>query len=280
MRWAVFGNKGMLGMEFQTRLTQLGYSVVGFNRDNLDLSLSFKDIARVVDSADVIVNAIAYTAVDKAEAEPKLAHLVNATYAEKIAKIASELGGRYLHISTDYVFDGDALSPYKISDVPNPQTAYGKSKLAGERLVAASNSNFTILRTAWLYGQYGRCFPKTIAKAIEENGFARVVEDQIGQPTWARDVVDFAIEISKLNVVPPLVHATSSGAASWADFAEEIALSLSKPPGVVQRVSSDQYSTAAKRPRLSALDHSGSPVPGIGSWRERWHEAAKTVLNR
>jgi dTDP-4-dehydrorhamnose reductase len=148
----------------------------------------------------------------------------------------------------------------------------------GEQLVASSGADYSISRTSWLYSAGGKNFAKTIARYLEANGSVRVVNDQIGQPTWARDLAEQVIAVAQLEEMPRIVHAVSSGQASWADFACEIAKSLGLGVESVIEVSSSEFKTAAKRPAFSVLDNSTFGIEPIGDWRERWAEAAPIVL--
>ena len=162
MRFAVVGDQGMFGKDMFSLLDSSGRGVTGFNRDSIDLDDSEDQLARVLSEFDVVINAVAYTAVDKAEAELDLAMKVNGEYAGKLARVAAMTSANFMHISTDYVFDGERVGPYETSSETNPRSSYGRSKLRGEQLVGDSGATFTIFRTAWLYGQHGKCFPKTI----------------------------------------------------------------------------------------------------------------------
>jgi dTDP-4-dehydrorhamnose reductase len=190
MGFAVIGNRGMFGAEMVEFLNSQHKQVIGFNRDSMDLNSSVEQLAEQLQGVDVIVNAVAYTAVDRAESEPELAILVNGEYAGKLAQAAKSVGAKFMHISTDYVFDGSASSPYPTNAPTNPQSAYGSSKLLGENLVADSGANYTIFRTAWLYGKHGRCFPKVIIEKASKKDSLRVVNDQFGQPTWTKDLAE------------------------------------------------------------------------------------------
>jgi len=273
MGFAVIGDRGMLGTEMVEFLTSQGRQVTGFNRGSMDLSVSFGELANQLQEFDVIINAVAYTAVDKAESEQGLAHLVNGEYAGKLAKVAKTIGAKLMHISTDYVFDGSAVNPYPTIALTKPQSAYGSSKLLGENLIADSGANYTIFRTAWLYGKHGRCFPKVIFDKTLKNEPLRVVNDQFGQPTWTNDLAQQVFSFSELSMAPTIVHAVSSGKASWFDFAREI---VGDYP--IQPVSSAEFVTAAKRPSYSVLDNSSNQVTPIGDWRERWTLARSSVL--
>lgn len=279
MLWGVIGNTGMLGSDLEQELLRSGHKVIGFNRSNLDLTISPSELAHQISCQgqfDVLVNCVAYTAVDKAESEPDQAMLVNGEYAGKLALVAKELGSRFVHISTDYVFDGSSGAPYLPEEKTNPQSAYGRSKLAGEIAVQESGADYQIFRTAWLYGANGPCFPKTVQRGLGQAGAMKVVADQIGQPTWTVDLAKLIIAHSKLDQAagPRIVHGTASGQASWFDFAQEIARSLGHDPEkVVQPITTADYPTAAARPAYSVLDNQNESGLVIGDWRERWRQA-------
>ena len=278
MRWAVIGGTGLFGQDLLAFLKLQGEDAHGFNRTNLQLSDEPQKIAEQLKGFDVWVNCVGYTNVDKAETDVYEANLVNGIYAGALAESAKLAGVRFIHISTDYVFDGQSISPYKITDSIDPQTAYGKSKALGEQLVSESGADYSILRTAWLYGANGRCFPRVVAELIRKNGSVRVVSDQFGQPTWARDLAEMVWQVLQLETMPRVVHAVSSGKSSWADFAKEVALSLGLSADSIEEISSQEFPTAAKRPAWSVLDNSSDVLKPIGDWRERWREAASEVL--
>jgi dTDP-4-dehydrorhamnose reductase len=280
----VIGNTGMLGSDLEHELLRSGHKAIGFNRSNLDLSKSPSDLAQEISSHgqfDVLVNAAAYTHVDKAESEPDQAMLVNGEYAGKLALVAKELGARFVHISSDYVFDGNSNSPYQSEEKTNPQSAYGRSKMAGEVAVRESGADYQVFRTAWLYGANGPCFPKNVQGVLGKAGSMKVVADQLGQPTWTVDLARLIIAHSKLDesARPRIVHGTASGQASWFDFAGEIAKSLGHDPEkVVIPITTADYPTASKRPAFSVLANQNETGLVIGDWRERWQQAAADVL--
>lgn len=286
MLWGVIGNTGMLGSGLEQELLRSGHEVIGFNRSNLDLTNSPSLLDHQISSQgqfDVLVNCVAYTAVDKAESEPEQAMLVNGEYAGKLALVSKELGARFVHISTDYVFDGSSDASYKPEHKTNPQSAYGRSKLAGEISVEESGAGYQIFRTAWLYGANGPCFPKTVQRVLAQAGSMKVVADQIGQPTWTVDLAKLIIAHSKLDQAarPRIVHGTASGQASWFDFASEIARSLGHDPeNAIQPITTADYPTPANRPAFSVLDNQNGTGLVIGDWRERWQEAAGLVLGK
>jgi dTDP-4-dehydrorhamnose reductase len=273
MRFAVIGNRGMLGSEMMLFLSEQGHKVLGFNRENLNLDDSVEGIARRLDGFDAVVNTVAYTAVDKAESEHEIANLVNGDYARKLASASKVVGAKFLHLSTDYVFDGDSDVPYTADAIPNPQGAYGRSKLLGEKLVEESGAIYTIFRTAWLYGAHGRCFPKVMREKALLGDPLRVVNDQFGQPTWTKDLAEQILSYAQLDNAPAIVHCVSSGKASWFDFATEI---LGEYP--IEPVASGEFVTAAKRPKYSVLDNSSDLVAPIADWKDRWLAAKGDVL--
>jgi dTDP-4-dehydrorhamnose reductase len=273
MGFAVIGDRGMFGAEMVEFLTSQGRHVTGFNRESMDLDASIDDLAKQLQNFEVMINAVAYTAVDKAESELELANLVNGEYAGKLSQVAKAVGAKFMHVSTDYVFDGSATNPYSTNAETKPQSAYGSSKLLGETLIAESGAKYTIFRTAWLYGKHGRCFPRVIIEKASNNEPLRVVNDQYGQPTWTKDLAQQVLAFAELNYAPEIVHAVSSGKTTWFEFAQEI---IGDYP--IDPVSSSEFVTSAKRPSYSVLDNSSDLVEPIGDWRERWQVAKTDVL--
>lgn len=278
MRIAVIGANGMFGSEMISRLGAKGIEAKGFNRRNLYLEESPESLANEFVGFDAVINGVAFTAVDRVESEINEANKVNGIFAGGLAMAAKLAGARFIHISTDYVFDGLSETPYKIHDEIDPKTAYGKSKALGEKLVSESGADYSIVRTAWLYGANGRCFPKVMAEILKKNGSVKVVNDQIGQPTWTRDLAEMVLQVLLLGEMPRIVHATASGKTSWAGFAKEIAQSTGLSVDSVAEISSADFPTAAKRPAWSVLDNSSDVITPIGDWRERWYVAAPEVL--
>ena len=286
MLWVVIGNTGLMGSDVVTALNDSGIQPQPFNRTNLNLDQTADSLTQILsrslqEKPSTLVNTIGYTGVDKAESEPDLANLANGEYPRKLALASKDVGARFIHISTDYVFDGTSTVPYKTTDTPNPQSAYGRSKLAGEISVQESSADYQIFRTAWLYGANGNCFPKTVARVLKEQGQMKVVNDQVGQPTWTKDLAELIIAHQNIeaSVRPRIVHATASGSCSWYEFACEIALSLGYDPDqVIIPITTAEYPTPAKRPAYSVLDNQNETGLLIGVWRERWREAAPLVL--
>ncbi len=249
------------------------------DRDELDI-LDADAVALAVADCDLLINCAAFTAVDAAEEQEALAHAVNATGPGLLARAAAAAGARMVHVSTDYVFAGDATEPYAEDAPMDPAGAYGRTKAAGEDAVRASGADALTLRTAYLYGRGGPCFPKTIAKAGRERGALSVVDDQIGQPTWTRDVAALMVRLLEADAPAGTYHATSAGQGSWYDFAKEIVASAGLGD-IVSPTDSSAYQRPAPRPAWSVLGHGATEalgIEGIGDWRERWAVAADEVL--
>jgi dTDP-4-dehydrorhamnose reductase len=280
MKFAVVGNLGMLGQEIESVLIGKGHQVLGFNRTNLDLTRPTEAIAESLGDADVLVNTMAYTMVDQAEDNEELANLINGEYAGKLAQVARVVDAKFMHVSTDYVYSGTDAAPISTNAKPSPVNAYGRSKLLGEELVALSQAKYQIFRTAWLYGATGGCFPKSIIKKCFSEGSANVVNDQFGQPTWTRDVAEVIYAHSIDNYAEPIVHAVSSGSASWFDFARVIVYSdRFDGSKIINPTPSSELDLRAIRPRYSVLDNSQTVGPVIGNWLDRWKRASDSIFD-
>lgn len=222
---------------------------------------------------DVIVNAAAYTAVDRAEGEAQQAHAVNARAPQLLAEEARRLGAYLVHFSTDYVFDGAKRTPYVESDQPHPLQVYGRSKLEGERAVRAAGCRHAILRTSWIYAHRGKNFVLTMLQKARTQAKLRVVADQHGAPTWAFDVATVAASLLRLPELPEgTFHAAASGATTWCEFAREI-FRLAGMATTVEAVSTAEYPTPSARPAYTVLDSTLLPrktgIPAIGDWKDR-----------
>ena len=287
MRIVVTGQYGQVAASLADRGT--GVEVVLLGRPALDLL----DRERVVSSIrrarpDVIINAAAYTAVDKAEAEPDLAMRINGDGAGFVAEAAASLGVPLLHLSTDYVFDGALARPYREDDTTGPTGAYGRSKLAGEESVLAACPNSIVLRTAWVYSPFGANFVRTMLRLGETREAVGVVADQRGNPTSALDIADALLAIARRMHADPspalrgIFHMTGGGEATWADFAEAVfddATQRGRAPVRVDRITTADYPTAAKRPANSRLDTTKlRDAFGIGL--PEWPTALSTCLDR
>lgn len=279
MHFAVIGDLGMFGSDMKSVLISAGYEVTGFNRSNIDLGLSEESLASQLQEFDVVINAVAYTAVDKAELEPKLANQTNGEIAGKLARTSALSSARFIHISTDYVFDGSASSPISPLQEPNPVNAYGRSKSLGESLVSESGADFVMLRTARLYGGNGTCFPRVIANKLLNGELVSVVRDQVGQPTWTKDLAEVALAHALNDFGERIVHAVSSGEASWYEFAVVVNESLHESQTrEIQSIRSSDYKTFVQRPGYSVLDNTKTNGPIIENWLDRWKIAAPEIL--
>jgi dTDP-4-dehydrorhamnose reductase len=280
MRWVVVGARGMLGSDLLDLLTRAGRDVRGLDRAALDVT-DARAALQALAGADVVVNATAWTAVDAAETHEAAAFAVNAVGAAGLARAAAAHGAQLVHVSTDYVFDGAAHEPYAEDAPVAPRSAYGRTKAAGEWAVRAEHPGALVLRTAWLYGASGACFPRTIARVAAERGGVDVVDDQMGQPTWTRDVADLLVRLVDAGAPTGTYHATSSGAASWFTFAQRVVAAAGLDPRLVRPTTSDAFVRPAPRPAWSVLGHDAlrrAGVEPIGDWEQRWSVASAEVL--
>lgn len=269
MKVLVLGASGMLGQDVVRELEIRGHEVTPFTSKQLNLvdQKAVRDCAALGKKRHQwVVNCAAYTAVDKAEEEPECAWDVN---SEAVLNLAEKLenGPRLLHISTDFVFDGAKSTPYLESDVTNPLGVYGQTKLDGEHYVEAMLDDAVIFRTSWLYGPGGKSFPRTMIQAFDAGKNLKVVNDQVGCPTYTADLaMAIALAIEK-NVSTGIYHATGRDSMSWHDFAE-MTLSVWKgEPVTIDAISTSEYPTPAKRPPYSVLDTSKLSAKGISPWR-------------
>jgi len=297
MIW-VTGCNGMLGKQVCRDLSEqkIEFLSTGSEVDITDFEQlkAFASLKRI----DFIVNCASYTAVDKAESDEQSAFDVNSKGSENLARIAKECGATLIHISTDYVFDGKGVSdsegkmiPYTEEMPVNPCGVYGSSKAEGEKLIISHLEKFYILRTAWLYGEYGKNFVYTMIKAMNSRDSLKVVDDQYGSPTFTRDLSRIIVQIitSKKTVPYGIYHCTCCGKASWWDFAVEIqkhsaAAGLLNECGrncVINHCSTAEYPTSAKRPALSVLDNSKIQKAlciQLPHWNASLREFVNTVL--
>ncbi len=263
MRLAVTGKNGQVVSALQA-LASDELEIVALGRPELDLAQPetvLKALREV--KPDVVVSAAAYTAVDKAESEQDIAFAVNRDGARAVAQAASDIGIPVIHLSTDYVFDGTKDTAYVESDPTGPTSVYGRSKLEGERAVSEATDNYVVLRTAWVYSEYGNNFVKTMLRLSENRDEINVVADQFGCPTSANDIAAAVVTIARKlaeDVSAPLrgvFHLSGTGETNWANFAKQI-FALSAENGgksiVVNDITTEQYPTPARRPANSRLD--------------------------
>lgn len=253
----VTGASGQLGLELASIEKDFpNYNFFFTTKKMVDIT-NFEAVSNFVskNNSTTIINCAAYTNVDKAEDEPNLADEVNHLALKNLAKIAKTNNLKLIHISTDYVFDGNSNKPYTENDIPNPQNVYGRSKLRGEEaLLEVNPDNSVIIRTSWLYSQFGNNFVKTMLRLGKEKNTISVVSDQIGSPTYAADLAKAILQLLPLiksNGVQTY-HFANKGACSWFQFAEEI-MKVSNSNCKVLPISSSEFKATAKRPNFSLL---------------------------
>ena len=256
MRILVTGSNGQLGSEMVALQPQETHHQ-WFNLDINELDITDKNAVEqfvVNNKIDGIINCAAYTNVDKAEEDVALCYKVNRDAPQYLAQAIEKVGGFIIHISTDYVFDGTNNIPYTEQDKPNPVTIYGKSKIEGEQYVCESCKQHIIIRTAWVYSSYGKNFVKTMIKLGEEKPSLGVIFDQIGSPTYARDLAKTIITIVNQGIIPGIYNFSNEGVISWFDFTKHIYQLANITSCKVAPIHTADYPTLAQRPHFSVLD--------------------------
>ena len=270
MRVLVFGAAGQVGDELVLRARDAGHEVTGLSRADHDVTDAEATRRRILGArADVVYNAAAYTAVDRAESEPELAMAINGTAPGVMARACAEAGSRFVHYSTDYVFDGSATEPIPEDATPAPVGEYGRTKLAGELAVEAAGGRAYIVRTAWVYGLHGSNFIRTVLRLTRQNGAMRVVSDQRGSPSWARDLAAASLHLVEVGL-PGTYHLTNNGECSWYELAR-VVVELAQIPAQIEAITTSDYPTPAKRPAYSVLDNRRwreLGEPPLRNWRE------------
>jgi dTDP-4-dehydrorhamnose reductase len=278
MKILITGAHGQLGRELVVILG-LEHEVIGFGSKELDVSIlkqcreAFNEI-----KPDVIVHAGAYTQVDQAESDEDRAFSINAFGSRNVAIAAEDVGAKVCYISTDYVFEGSGNAAYKEYDNTNPQTIYGKSKLAGEKLIQSLSDRFFIVRTSWVYGQYGNNFVKTMLKIGKEKSSLKVVEDQVGSPTYTVDLCHFILELIETEKYG-IYHASNTGSCSWYDFAKAIFEEADYSTLLVP-CSTDEFPRPAPRPKHSVMDHQSiraNNLTDLRPWRKALSEFIQDI---
>jgi dTDP-4-dehydrorhamnose reductase len=255
------GKNGQVGQELSRALAPLG-EIIACDRSALDLAVADSIVVAVRSvGPEVVINAAAYTAVDRAEREPEAAHAVNTRGVAVLAEEAKRAGALLIHYSTDYVFDGAQDRPYVEEDAPNPLNVYGRSKLGGEQAIRQIDCAHLILRTGWVYAERGKNFFLTMRRLLREKDEVRVVSDQVGAPTFAGDLAAATARLLGDHGAPALAerrgvyHMTASGSTSWHGFATAIARLEGFPPTRVIPIASEDYTTVARRPKNSRLSN-------------------------
>ncbi|UKS24976.1 dTDP-4-dehydrorhamnose reductase [Paenibacillus sp. HWE-109] len=275
MKILVTGANGQLGQDV-VKLLGANHEVHGYGRDQLDIT-NESQCMEVITALrpDVVIHSAAYTAVDLAETEVKQAYAVNADGTKNLVIAAESVGAKFCYISTDYVFDGTSVTPYKEDDLTNPQSVYGKSKRAGEQYIESLSSKYFIVRTSWVYGSYGTNFVKTMLNQAKTRDSLKVVSDQLGSPTYT---IDLALFLEQLVMTEKygIYHASNSGSCSWYEFAcaifEESGLKVNVEP-----CTTEEFPRPAPRPRNSVMEHGTIRANGFEDLRP-WREGLKAFL--
>lgn len=283
MKILLTGASGQLGRCIQDRLPE-GWQLHAFGSAELDIG-NKSQVEEIVSSLkpDAIVNAGAYTAVDKAESEPELAAKVNTLGPENLALAARSVGAKLIHVSTDYVFDGQGNRPYLETDATHPLGVYGKTKLDGELAALAAFPDTVVVRTAWVFSEYGNNFVKTMVKLAETRDALGIVSDQRGCPTYAGDLAAALITLLKVSAPGGVYHYGGDREVSWFEFADrifDIAVAeerLEKKP-TLNPMTTDQYPTPAQRPAYSVLD--GEKIKSLGVTLSDWDTALKAIIRK
>ena len=273
------GANGQLGSEIRQRVSMMPLAYELLPTDQADLDITQEEAVEAAVKAfkpDVIINAAAYTAVDKAESEPDIAFAVNAKGPENLAKVASDQHVRLIHISTDYVFNGRSSSPWQVDDRVEPINVYGESKLAGETAIQRYCAEAMIIRTAWVYSRYGHNFVKTMINLMNSRDQLGVIYDQIGAPTHAGRLAEICLSAIDKPEHQGVYHWTDAGVASWYDFAYAV-YTLGTELGLINHncqidpITTADYPTPARRPQYSVMDcqQSRQDLGFARHWREQ-----------
>lgn len=269
LRVLVTGANGMLAHDLVPALREAGHVVTAMGRADLDVTDPSECIAAAA-GHDVVVNCAAWTRVDDAESKEADAFRVNAVGAANVARGATHAGARLVHVSTDYVFDGQAQEPYAAEHPPSPRSAYGRTKVAGEWAVRALCADSLVVRTAWLYGAGGSNFVATMLRLAAERDVLDVVDDQRGQPTWTRDLADLIRRLVEADAPAGTYHGTSSGETTWHGLTRAIFEERGLDPERVRPTTTDAFPRPAPRPAYSVLSHAtleAAEVAPIRDWR-------------
>lgn len=276
MRVLVTGANGMLGRDLQEAL--VGHEVTSLGRADLDVT-DAEAVDAAVSGHDAVVNCAAYTKVDDAEAHEAEAYAVNATGPANLAAACARRGARLVTISTDYVFDGTATSPYEEDRPRDPLNAYGRTKAAGEELALQRHPDGTyVVRTAWLYGAHGPNFARTMLQLAASRDTWSVVDDQVGQPTWTADLAAQIVRLLESEAPAGVYHGTNSGEATWYEFARAVLEEAGLDPERIQPTDSSAFVRPAPRPAYSVLAHGGWARAGLAPMRP-WREALRAAAS-
>lgn len=271
--YLITGGKGQLGTELHHLLDETGVDYVSTDAQEMDITDSEATMRKVQEiKPNVIFHCAAYTAVDQAEDEGKiLDEKINVDGTRNVAQAAKAVGATLVYISTDYVFDGTKKEgEYRVDDPVNPQNEYGRTKLLGEQAVQEILTDYYIIRTSWVFGQYGHNFVYTMQRLAKDHETLTVVNDQFGRPTWTRTLAEFMKYVIDHKAPTGIYHLSNDNHCSWYEFAKEI---LKETAVEVKPVTSEQYPQKAKRPQYSVMDLSKAKAIGfeIPTWQEALH---------
>lgn len=276
-RILVAGAGSMLAHDLVPALRAAGHVVTALGRADLDVTDPAECVAAVA-GHDTVVNTAAWTAVDDAETMEAEAFAVNALGAANLARAAQHADARLVHLSTDYVFDGQATEPYAADALPAPRSAYGRTKLAGEWAIRAAHTDYWIIRTAWLYGAGAPNFVDTMRRLAGERETLTVVEDQHGQPTWTRDLADLVVRMIAGRAPVGTYHGTSAGQTSWHGLARAVFEDLDLDQDRVRATTTASFPRPAPRPAYSVLSHATLEAAGITPIRD-WRAGLTAYLS-
>lgn len=269
MKYLVLGANGQLGQELQKLLKERSLEFTAYDSKSLDITDKSAIVAKVEqDNPDVILDAAAYTKVDLAEDDGKEANwLVNAVGTCNVAEVAEQFNIQLVYVSTDYVFEGTLDGEYSEQDIVNPQNEYGRAKLAGEFAVLNSKANAFIIRTSWVFGEFGNNFVYTMQRLAESHPRLTVVNDQFGRPTWTRTLAEFMLHLIDVQAEKGIYHLSNDNQATWYEFAREI---LKDTDVEVAPVTSDEFPQKAYRPKHSVMSLEKAKSTGfvIPTWQE------------
>lgn len=284
MKILVTGAAGQLGTDVASVFLESGHLVFACDRNIFDIT-DFASCEAVVKNfgADVVIHCAAYTNVDQAEEEVETAYRINAAGTRNLVVACERIKAKFCYISTDYVFDGTSEAPYHEYDNPNPQSIYGKSKLAGEVLVKTLSTRFFIVRTSWVYGLHGHNFVKTVMKLGREKDSLQIVNDQTGSPTFTEDLACFLEELVQTDRFG-IYHASNSGTCTWYEFAKKIfeeaeLITGEKFKARIQPCTTEEYPLSAPRPRNSVMAHWAIRSNGFMDLRG-WEKGLKSFLDK
>ena len=279
MKFLVTGVGGQLGYDVIKELKKRNIECIGVDKAEFDIT-DFEATHKFITDymPDAVIHCSAYTAVDKAEDESKLCHLVNAVGTENIAKICKDIDAKMVYISTDYVFDGTKEGFYEVDDTPNPINVYGKTKLEGEKVVQEILDKYFIVRISWVFGINGNNFVKTMLRLGKERSELNIVADQVGSPTYTADLAPLLVDMIQTDKYG-IYHATNEGECSWAEFAEEI-FKVAGMHVKVNHITAAKYPTKARRPMNSRLDKQKLRESGLNllpRWKETLYGFIKSL---